>query len=141
MSIIWDLVQEPESPERRDMAELPSELISERRRSSRVSLYVPLFVYGYTSTQEPFYQETNTLEVNANGGLLHLNAGANVRRGQKLLVLNRLTKEEQQCYVVTLAKWPKRAELRVGVAFVKPAPEFWTRRKEEPARQTSAVSR
>jgi hypothetical protein len=90
-------------------------------------MYVPVFVYGYASEDEPFYQETNTLQVNANGGLLRLDA--NVQRGQKLLVMNRVTKEEQECYVVSLAKHPKHADLRVGVAFAKAAPGFWGSRK------------
>ena len=90
-------------------------------------MYVPLFVYGYTASEEPFHQETNTLEINVNGGLLHL--GTNVRRGQKLLLMNRMTKEEQECYVVTLGKRPKHAEVHVGVAFSKSAPGFWRSRK------------
>lgn len=133
MSAIWDLIDETESLERRRMEALMDERLAERRRSARESVYVPLFVYGYGSAEEPFYQETNTLQVNANGALLHLDDHASVRRGQKLLVMNRLTKEEQECYIVTLMKRPKRADLRIGVAFAKAAPEFWTRRKKNSA--------
>jgi len=122
VSKFWDLIQQA-----------MDERMFERRRSSRESVYVPLFIYGHTPSQEPFYQETNTLEVNANGGLLHLDETANVHRGQKLLVMNRLSKEEQECYVVTLKKRPKRADFRVGVAFSKAAPEFWTRRRAKSA--------
>lgn len=89
-------------------------------------MYVPVFVYGYTAADEPFHEETNTLQVNANGGLLRL--GASVLHGQKVLVMNRVTQEEQECYVVTLAKQPKHADL-VGVAFAKPAPGFWDSRR------------
>ena len=122
MSAIWDLIRQA-----------MEERAIERRRSSRQCVYFPLFVYGHTSSDEPFYQETNTLEVNANGGLLHLDEAANVRRGQKLLVMNRLTKEEQECYVVTLKRRPRRADLRVGVAFAKEAPEFWRQRRAKSA--------
>lgn|GEM_PF-6340989 len=31
---------------------------AERRRSPRLTLDVPLFVYGHTAAQEPFYEET-----------------------------------------------------------------------------------
>lgn len=86
-------------------------------------MYVPVFVYGYSSSGEPFYQDTNTLQVNVNGGLLRLDA--NVRYGQKLLLMNRITQEEQECYVVTLAKRPKHNDTRVGVAFASSAPGFW----------------
>lgn len=97
--------------------------LSERRSSPRTSKYVPVFVYGYTAPDEPFHEQTNTLEVNANGGLLRLDA--NVHFGQKLLLMNRVTKEEQECYVVTLAKRPKRADRHVGVALAKPGRGFW----------------
>ncbi|MGC1105968.1 MAG: hypothetical protein WA876_05480 [Candidatus Acidiferrales bacterium] len=129
MSVIWDLLGESKAPNESGhrAAELHGEGISERRQSSRVSVYVPVFVYGYTSEDEPFHQDTNTLQVNANGGLLRLNE--NVQCGQRLLLVNRVTKEEQECYVVTLASRPKHADIRVGVAFARSAPGFWGTRK------------
>lgn len=126
MSVIWDLVRETNARGGNANFNLMDEVrvdAAERRRSARTSMYVPVFVYGYAAPDEPFHEETNTLQVNANGGLLRL--GANVHFGQKLLLVNRLTKEEQECYVVTLAKRPKRAERHVGVAFARCAPEFW----------------
>lgn len=130
MSVVWDLLREASAPDGRDKPEpcrIESSDKMERRRSSRSSVYVPVFVYGYASKDETFYQETNTLQVSANGGLLRLDA--NVQHGQKLLVVNRVTQEEQECYVVTLAKRPKHEELRVGIAFAKSAPGFWDNRK------------
>ncbi len=124
VSVIWDLLREASAPNGHGQAE-PVEM--ERRQSPRSSVYVPVFVYGYASEDEPFHQESNTLQVNANGGLLRLDT--NVQRGQKLLVMNRVTKEEQECYVVSLAKRPKHADLRVGIAFAKAAPGFWDSRK------------
>lgn len=125
MSVVWDLLREANPPNGNEtpkpcLFESPAD--RERRRSPRSSAYVPVFVYGYAS-EEPFHQETNTLQVNANGGLLRLDA--NVQHGQKLLLMNRVTKEEQECYVVSLAKRPKHADLRVGIAFAKAAPKFW----------------
>lgn len=119
MSVIWDMLREEKIPYEEQLYVDNSE----RRRSSRTSLYVPVFVYGYTSADEPFHQDTNTLQVNANGGLLRLDA--NVQCGQKLLVMNRVTQEEQECYVVTLTKRPNHSDLRVGVAFANSAPGFW----------------
>ncbi len=128
MSIIWDLLNESEPPQRENHVarELCAEA-TERRKSPRTSLYVPLFVYGYSAAGEPFHEDTNTLQVNDSGGLLRLDA--NVRCGQKLLVVNRVTKEEQECRVVTLAKRPKHADLRIGVALAGPAPGFWDTRR------------
>lgn len=126
MSVVWDLLRQSNDSNghgrpRSIGAECPDKI--ERRQSPRSSVYVPVFVYGYASEDQPFHQETNTLQVNANGGLLRLDA--DVRRGQKLLVMNRLTKEEQECYVVSLAKRPKHEDLRVGISFAKAAPGFW----------------
>jgi hypothetical protein len=125
VSVIWDLLRDASdvSAEKGNGPVLVSAEAAERRRSARASIYVPVFVYGYTSSDEPFHQDTNTLQINDNGGLLRLDA--NVQRGQKLLVMNRVTKEEQECYVVTLAKRPKHADVRVGVAFAKSSPGFW----------------
>ncbi|HEV2616915.1 MAG TPA: hypothetical protein VGU63_09940 [Candidatus Acidoferrales bacterium] len=127
MSIIWDSLDSRREEEREDS---PSgdPLNSfgsgpDRRKSSRANVYVPLFVYGYDSAAEPFHQDTHTLEVSGSGGLLRLDA--NVRRGQKLLLMNRVTKQEQECYVVGLKRHPKRSHLHVGVSFAQPAPGFW----------------
>jgi len=95
--------------------------------SSRSNVYVPLFVYGYNSAKEPFHQDTHTLQVSANGGLLKLDA--NVKCGQKLLLMNRVTKQEQECSVVALTKHPKRTHAHVGVSFTRPAPAFWDSRR------------
>ncbi len=129
MSLIWDLVNNSGPFRARSAfagtqgACLENGSKADRRSSLRASIYVPLFVYGYTTADEPFHQETNTLQVNAGGGLLRLDAS--VRCGQKLLLMNRVTKQEQQCYVVGLEKRPRHADLRVGVAFEKPSPDFW----------------
>jgi len=128
VSIIWDLVDSLEDNERRDALSrnIPNSVLRsnvDRRRSERVNVYVPLFVYGYDLAEEPFHQDTHTLEVSAGGGLLKLDA--NIRRGQKLLLMNRVTKQEQECYVVGLKNHPKRSHQHVGVSFSQPAPGFW----------------
>lgn len=125
MSVIWDLVRDLRPSNYRNDRGIgdANAGAAERRGSSRTAMYVPVFVYGYTAEDEPFHQDTNTLQVNVNGGLLRLDAS--VRHGQKLLLMNRVTQEEQECYVVTLARRPKHADVRVGVAFANSAPGFW----------------
>jgi hypothetical protein len=125
MSVIWDLLNDVTRPNTKRRAEVSRD-DTERRRSPRASVYVPVFVYGHVADAEPFHQETNTLQVNANGALLKLDA--NVAYGQKLLLTNRVTQEEQECYVVTLLRRPKHADLCVGVAFANSAPGFWGER-------------
>jgi hypothetical protein len=125
MSLIWDQLHNS------DIASLPTSVpaelvptgrrVIEQRKSGRVDIYVPLFVYGYTSGEEPFHEETHTLDVSTCGGLLQLDVP--VRSGQKLLLLNRVSKQEIECTVVRLVKQAKRTY--VGVDFGLSAPGFW----------------
>lgn len=96
----------------------------ERRRTERVPLSVPIFVYGRGVRNEPFHEETNSLVVNAHGALLSL--ASKVSFGQELWLTNPATRDERPCRVVRVGKksW-KRSE--VAVAFAEPAPTFWTR--------------
>ena len=93
----------------------------DRRRSERNARDVPLFVYGHTTAEEPFHEETQTLDVSDHGGRLILTAP--VKPGQKLLLTNKLTQKEVECHVVRVA--PQPALKAVGVAFFYPAPGFW----------------
>ncbi|MGH9729090.1 MAG: hypothetical protein ACRD33_03910 [Candidatus Acidiferrales bacterium] len=131
MSIIWDSLNSKTEDDREDPASrnAPNSVHVgvERRQSSRTNVYVPLFVYGYDSAAEPFHQDTHTLEVSGGGGLLRLDAS--VQRGQKLLLMNRVTQQEQECYVIGLKRHPKRSHIHVGVSFARPAPEFWKTRR------------
>jgi hypothetical protein len=105
-----------------------------RRRSERTVLRVPVLVYGHALGEEPFYEEATTIQVSAHGGLLALTS--NVRVGQKLLLTNNLTQEEQQCEVV---RFGPRHPQKVVVAFefARPVPSFW--RTEAHQRQTARL--
>jgi len=96
--------------------------IPDRRRSRRWSLDVSVYVYGHAPGKEPFYEEAHTLHVNANGALLLLNAS--VKKGQKLLLTNRLTQREQDCRVVFLGT-RRSCTIEIGVAFPLSNPNFW----------------
>jgi len=95
--------------------------IPDRRRSRRWSLHVPVQVYGHAG-KEPFHEEAHTLHVNANGALLLLSSP--VRKGQKLLLTNTLTQQEQDCRVVFLGAKRSRT-VEAGVAFPLTNPDFW----------------
>ena len=73
---------------------------SDRRRSRRWAVDLPVFVYGHSAAREPFHEEAHTVDVSANGGLLML--AADVRAGEKLLLINKSTQAEQECRVVYL---------------------------------------
>lgn len=97
-------------------------LVRDRRRSHRRALDVAVYVYGHGPGEEPFHEEAHTLRVNSNGGLLLL--GAPVKKGQKLLLTNKLTQTEQECCVVFVGNRHSRT-VEAGVAFPEPNPTFW----------------
>jgi hypothetical protein len=106
--------------------------IPDRRRSLRWSLQVPVQVHGHAG-KVPFHEEAYTLHVNANGALLLLSAP--VREGQKLLLTNALTHQEQDCCVVFLGVKRGRT-VEAGVAFPLTNPDFWripASREDRPA--------
>jgi hypothetical protein len=96
--------------------------VPDRRRSRRWSLDIPVYVYGHGQGKEPFHEEAHTLHVNANGALLLLSVP--VRKGQKLLLTNSLTQQEQDCHVVFLGTRRSRT-IEAGIAFPMTNPDFW----------------
>jgi hypothetical protein len=92
------------------------------RRSTRVSLRVPVVVYGQNRSVGAFHEETSTNLVSAHGGLVTLTARVGV--GQTVLVVNKVTQEEQQCRVVYVGpmEGPKK---KVGFALLRSGPNFW----------------
>jgi len=95
---------------------------SDRRRSRRWSLDVPVFVYGHSTAQEPFHEEAHTIDVSANGGLVML--GARVQAGQKLLLINKSTQTEQECRVVYLGE-RRTQSAAVAIEFGQANVRFW----------------
>jgi hypothetical protein len=96
--------------------------IRNRRRSRRCPLDIPVYVYGHGAGQEPFHEEAYTLNVNANGALLLLSVP--VREGQKLLLTNQLTQQDQDCRVIHLGTRRSRT-VETGVAFPAANADFW----------------
>jgi len=97
--------------------------VSERRCGERVRLYSPVLIYGHTTENEPFHEGSEGLHVNASGGLITLTTS--VRRGQRLLLINKLNQKEQECRVVCeRSKHLTRAA--VAIEFLQPVTNFWT---------------
>lgn len=125
MSRIWEALKRAEQHRKRRSDATPGAAGKngdDRRREPRVPLRVAVFVYGHRSNQEPFHEETETTGVNAYGGLLTLTTG--VRHGQRLLLTNKDTRQEQECHVVYVGA-PQTERIEVGVAFAQPVPGFW----------------
>jgi hypothetical protein len=92
-----------------------------RRRSERVMLQVPVTVLTETPTREQVQEQTQTLVVNAHGGLLKLKM--EVLAGQPFVLVN-ATGEQEQCHVVRIEQ-PSPDYFAVGFQFDEPAPLFW----------------
>jgi hypothetical protein len=103
--------------------------VPDRRQSRRWAIDVPVYVYGHGPGKEPFHEEAHTLRVNANGALLLLSVP--VRKGQKLLLINQLTQQEQSCRIVFLGTRHSRT-VEAGSAFPIPNPAFWQASPDRP---------
>jgi hypothetical protein len=95
---------------------------AERRRTARVNVQVPVFVYGYTPEGDPFYEDARTIAINAHGGLIFM--PTIVRPGQRLLVTKEGDEQTQACVVLSVRARPT---LGADVAFEFPTPlsQFW----------------
>ncbi len=94
----------------------------DRRRARRLTIDVPVYVYGHRPGDNPFHEESHTLHVSTNGALLLL--GQPVEPGDKLLLTNAITQREEVCVVIYLGKRHQRTT-EVGITFAKPNPGFW----------------
>lgn len=96
---------------------------SEKRRSTRIALRVPLRVIGTDNAGKSFTEETSSLIVNAHGGLVTLKQKLN--RGQLVRVVNRQNGTEQECKVVIHEQADAPDEFAVGLEFTTPRSDFW----------------
>ena len=99
----------------------PSGPETNRRRSQRVILSVPISVTG-DGPKGKFTEETKTLVVNEHGALITL--AAKVMQGQPLELKSPTNPEEQSCKVVYIGP-TVQGQTQVGIEFMKPAPHFW----------------
>jgi hypothetical protein len=109
--------------QRANMSEAPKP-----RSSNRISLHLPVLVYGRSNAEVSFQEDTTTLLVNASGGLVPL--ASKVGLGDTVFVVNEATKQEQQCRVAYVGPEFER-KLKVGVAFKDPSPNFWGNKRRE----------
>jgi hypothetical protein len=92
-----------------------------RRRSERVMLQVPVTVLTETHEREQVQEQTQTLVVNAHGGLLKLKM--EVLAGQPLVLVNSKGQQEQ-CHVVRIDQ-PSPDYFAVAFQFDAHSPLFW----------------
>jgi hypothetical protein len=95
---------------------------SQQRRSSRVFTRIPVRASGKSIHGRKFRENSQTIVINAHGGLLYLQE--ELALGADLVLINPVTEEEQECRVVYLGDTSEKGT-RVGVEFLSPSPRFW----------------
>lgn len=98
-----------------------SESSTERRRTHRIQISMPVIVRGKSGTHS-FEEKTQTVSVNANGCMVRLDAG--VSRGQHIAIVNPKTVEELPC-TVTFIGQKEGGKTEIGLEFNEPSPLFW----------------
>lgn len=93
-----------------------------RRRSERVALRVPLRLSTKMPDGRQICIETQTLVVNAHGGLLDVGMG--MPAGQQVLLSN-LRTEEVVIGSVLRVEGSEEGRFLVAIEFESPAPNFW----------------
>src|SRR5258708_39081172 len=66
----------PSSRSQRKEPKPAGRVVPHPRASKRISLHVPVLVYGWSKDEGSFHEETETLLVNASGSLVPLNSTA-----------------------------------------------------------------
>ncbi|HEX5425662.1 MAG TPA: PilZ domain-containing protein [Candidatus Acidoferrales bacterium] len=94
---------------------------SERRRTHRLQITMPVIVRGGTGTHA-FEEETRTVSVNANGCMVYL--AAQLTRSQQVSIVNPKTAEELPCRVTFIGQRDSN-KLEVGLEFSEASPLFW----------------
>jgi PilZ domain len=115
-------VSESKGIEARNSAQAAAtENASDRRRSVRVHISMPILVRGHNGTQA-FQEETVTVSVNAHGCMVRL--ATQLKKGQEVSLINPKTAEELPCSVIFLGQ-KEAGKMEVGVEFAEPSPVFW----------------
>src|SRR5262249_48794670 len=121
---------DPPTPAPTPQSAAPAPVTRKRvsRSSPRISLHVPVVVYGF-STSGSFQEETQTVLVNAGGALVLLKARLSL--GDTVTLIDKISGTEKQVRVAYVDKYTER-EFRVGLAFPQPLPSFWRRARAKP---------
>jgi hypothetical protein len=92
------------------------------RRSSRLTIEIPVEVICKGTQNKMHTEETKTLVVSAHGCALCLKTS--VAPGDKVVLIHRMSREEITCRVI-MARQSKSAGWDIGVEFQEAAPNFW----------------
>lgn len=98
------------------------------RSSERMSLRIPVVVYGFTRDHGAFHEEAETQTVNSSGALVMLKTRLAI--GDAVFLMQKGSGLEQEVRVVYLDAYTDR-ETKVGLAFKYPIPDFWRRSRKQ----------
>jgi len=107
---------------RMDVTPSVTQQYSGQRRSSRMFTRIPVRASGKDIEGRKFRENSQTIVVNAHGGLLYVHESLGV--GADLVLTNPVTEEEQECRVVYVGDTSEKGT-RIGVEFLSPSPHFW----------------
>jgi len=96
--------------------------IRTERRSLRLWISIPVRASSKNADGKDFSEDTETIVVNAHGGLFCLHQSVKIRAD--IVLTNLVTNEERICRVVTLNDSSDK-RMRVGIEFLTPSPGFW----------------
>lgn len=105
--------------------QLKLEPLTERRRAARLPVKKEVFIYGWNGEDngdEPFSENTETLNISAVGGLIPL--AAKVAPAQKFILINAESNAELPCRVARTIRTPAGNTI-VGFEFSQYAANFW----------------
>src|SRR6267154_1926842 len=99
------------------------------RSSERISMRVPVVIYGFAGKGGAFHEDAETVLVNSSGALVTLKA--KLALGDTVFLIHKSSRQEQEVRVVYLDAYSDR-ETRVGLAFKKPISDFWKKKRKKP---------
>jgi hypothetical protein len=99
------------------------------RSSERISMRVPVVVYGFAGKSGAFHEDSETIIVNSSGALVTLKA--KLALGDTVFLIHKSSRQEQEVRVAYLDTYSDR-ESRVGLAFKQPISDFWKKTRKKP---------
>lgn len=100
----------------------PHEVRFDFRRSQRVAAQLPVVAQGQSINKSAFADPTRAIVLSAHGCLITLSTS--VRLGERLILRNVATRQEQDCRVVYVGE-KQAGRTEVGLRFKSAAPQFW----------------
>jgi hypothetical protein len=99
------------------------------RSSERLSMHVPVVIYGFAGMSGAFHEDSETVIVNSSGALVTLKAKLSL--GDTVFLIHKNSRQEQEVRVAYLDTYSDR-ETRFGLAFKQPISDFWKKSRKKP---------